>query len=180
MICQSIADVFEDIHKQATILTGGNLSLLTKSELLPVWVACQMNAKEKMRDDHRVLANDSAIMWQKVIAHIDAVHSDEPQPIPNYFMRCGGSEAVQRLIDSPSPFLCGKAIYNPAHLLTPKFGLNDLCMGRKCVLKGVRIDTIAFDWLESILTIVFTACVYRRWSQCLDHQHYHWKNSHWS
>jgi len=127
MIFKTIADIFEDIHKQTTILTNGQLSLLNKSELSPEWAEYQKKEDGTMLDDHCVLENNSATMWQNVIEHIKVVHVKQPPPVPKYLMNCGGSEAIQWLIDSPTTFLCNKGIYFLAHLLTLKFGL--ACLG---------------------------------------------------
>jgi len=116
MIFQTIADIFEDIHKQATILTNGQLSLLTKSELSLEWVEYQKKVDGTMLDDHCVLTKNSATMWQNVIEHIKVVHVKQPPPVLNYLINSGGSEAIQRLIDSPTTFLCNKGIYVLSHL----------------------------------------------------------------
>jgi hypothetical protein len=152
---QTLADIFEEIHKQATILTGGNLSLLTTSEFIPNWRPSQVDTKGQCRNDHRILAHDTCVVWLTAIQVIKSAYPKEPQPVPNYLEKCGGSAAVQRLMDSSTTFLCGKAIYHPSHLLSPKFSLTNLCRGCRCALNAVIIETIVFSWLEPTLTIVF-------------------------
>jgi len=162
---QTLADIFEEIHKQATILTGGDLSLLTTSEFFPNWRPSQVDKKGQCCNDHRILPHDTSVVWLTAIKYIESAYSKEPQPVPIYLEKCGGSAAVQRLMDSSTTFLCGKAIYHPIHLLSPKFSLTNLCRGRRCVLNAVRIETIVFSWLEPTLTIVFfTGCLHFRWS----------------
>ena len=130
---QTLAKVFEEIHNQATILTGGGLSLLTTSELLPKWRPSQVDNTGQCCNDHCILPNDSSVMWLMAIKYIESAYPKEPQPVPKYLEKCGGSAAVQRLMDSSTTFLCNMAIYHPIHLLSPNFSLTELCCGHRCL-----------------------------------------------
>ena len=55
-----MADVFDDIYAQAMILTGGNISLLTTTELVPLWADYQKTSNGKMVNDVRVILMDAA------------------------------------------------------------------------------------------------------------------------
>jgi hypothetical protein len=117
---QTLTNIFKEIHKQATILTDGNLSLLTTSEFIPNWRPSQVDKKGQCRNDHRILAHDTDVVWLTAIQFIESASPKEPQPVPNYLEKCGGSAAVQGLMDSSTTFLCGKAIYHSIHLFSAK------------------------------------------------------------
>ena len=136
-----MADVFDDIYAQAMILTGGNISLLTTTELVPLWADYQKTSNGKMVNDVRVILMDAAKLWLAVIDHINKVFADKPQPVPNYLQACGGTQAIQRVLDADSSFFPGKGIYHPAYIFKVKFPLSKFCIAIKTVIAGVQIYT---------------------------------------
>jgi len=136
-----MADVFDDIYAQAMILTGGNISLLTTTELVPLWADYQKTSNGKTVNDVRVISTDAGQLWLAVIDHINKVFADKPQPVPNYLQACGGGQAIQRVLDADSSILPGKGIYHPAYIFEPKFPLSAFCVAIKTVTTGVRIYT---------------------------------------
>jgi hypothetical protein len=134
--------MFEDIYRQAVILSDGHPEELTIGDLCPPWSTAQMS-NGRMRSNCLVLATDEPELWQTAIARINKAYSKPDAPAPNYLTSVGGPVAVQRFIDSHETFVGGKLLYSPYFFTDSnirKFGPFDAFLRRKHILQGVSIS----------------------------------------
>jgi hypothetical protein len=138
-----LVDLFEAMYQQAGLLSNGRPAEMGLREMCPKWLPSQYQ-RGRVKSDCNVLATDKLQCWLKNMEDIDTKYSTLALPAANYFQGCGGTDAIERLIDSDKKIMHGDYVYAPAFftgkaITFRRFAPFDMLLLRKQVMNGVSL-----------------------------------------
>jgi hypothetical protein len=132
-----MAEIFEDIYRQAEVITDGHVEHLTLAEFTPTWTMTSRQIRK-----YWVLVTDPYALWSATIKKIEKDFKDEVPPIPNYFQNCGGMDVINRISSSTQSYIIGDEFYHPAYYVRIQSPLWQRYTRRKNILGGVSVAII--------------------------------------
>jgi hypothetical protein len=132
-----MAEIFEDVYRQAEVITDGHVERLTLADFTPKWTMSSRQIRT-----YRVLPTEPYASWSAGMKNIEKDFKDKVPPVPNYFQNCGGMDVINRISSSTQSYVIGDQFYHPAYYVSLESPLRQRYTNRKIIFGGVSVAII--------------------------------------